>query len=113
MGHRLRTVESMVDAVNKDFWCDRPVLVTGATGLVGNWLVKRLASADTSRFTSQLPTSPVAPVTRTGRSHQKSLFTASTILSTVRSRCPMPILTRVYHAVCPCTARTPHVYMRQ
>ena len=27
------------------FWQDRPVLVTGATGLVGNWLVRRLADA--------------------------------------------------------------------
>jgi len=24
------------------FWSDRPVFVTGATGLVGGWLVKRL-----------------------------------------------------------------------
>ncbi|HEV3189015.1 MAG TPA: GDP-mannose 4,6-dehydratase, partial [Polyangiaceae bacterium] len=31
-------------AVNK-FWIDRPTLVTGATGLVGSWLVKRLVSA--------------------------------------------------------------------
>jgi len=32
----------------KDFWPDRPTLVTGATGLVGGWLVKRLvkSSAD-------------------------------------------------------------------
>jgi CDP-glucose 4,6-dehydratase len=28
--------------VNNQFWTDRPVLVTGATGLVGSWLVKRL-----------------------------------------------------------------------
>ena len=27
------------------FWRDRPVLVTGATGLVGSWLVARLAAA--------------------------------------------------------------------
>ena len=27
------------------FWLDRPTLVTGATGLVGNWLVKRLVAA--------------------------------------------------------------------
>lgn len=27
---------------NKDFWRDRPTLVTGASGLVGGWLVKRL-----------------------------------------------------------------------
>jgi CDP-glucose 4,6-dehydratase len=29
--------------VKPEFWRDRPVLVTGATGLVGSWLVKRLA----------------------------------------------------------------------
>src|SRR5205085_2693434 len=28
--------------VNTAFWRDRPTLVTGATGLVGSWLVKRL-----------------------------------------------------------------------
>jgi len=28
--------------MRKGFWCDRPVLVTGATGLLGSWLVKRL-----------------------------------------------------------------------
>src|SRR2546425_7431784 len=31
--------------VNHSFWKDRPTLVTGATGLVGGWLVKRLLSA--------------------------------------------------------------------
>lgn len=30
---------------NKDFWRDRPTLVTGASGLVGGWLVKRLVEA--------------------------------------------------------------------
>jgi CDP-glucose 4,6-dehydratase len=29
----------------KEFWRDRPVFVTGATGLVGVWLVKRLLAA--------------------------------------------------------------------
>jgi len=33
-------MESMVD---KNFWLDRPVLVTGGTGLLGSWLVDRLA----------------------------------------------------------------------
>ena len=28
--------------MNKGFWLDRPVLVTGATGLVGAWLIRRL-----------------------------------------------------------------------
>ncbi len=32
-------------AVNS-FWQDRPVFVTGATGLVGTWLVKRLLAAE-------------------------------------------------------------------
>jgi CDP-glucose 4,6-dehydratase len=30
---------------NTQFWQDRPTLVTGATGLVGGWLVKRLIQA--------------------------------------------------------------------
>ena len=35
---------------NRDFWRDRPTLVTGATGLVGGWLVKRLLSAGADVF---------------------------------------------------------------
>jgi CDP-glucose 4,6-dehydratase len=31
-------------AVNSSFWVDRPTLVTGASGLVGSWLTKCLAS---------------------------------------------------------------------
>ena len=31
--------------LNTAFWRDRPTLVTGATGLVGGWLVKRLRAA--------------------------------------------------------------------
>jgi CDP-glucose 4,6-dehydratase len=31
--------------MNAAFWKDRPVLITGATGLVGSWLLKRLAGA--------------------------------------------------------------------
>lgn len=31
--------------VNRTFWLDRPTFVTGATGLVGNWLVRRLLEA--------------------------------------------------------------------
>ena len=33
---------------NQKFWLDRPVLVTGATGLVGGWLVKHLLSVQAS-----------------------------------------------------------------
>ena len=32
-------------ANNTSFWQDRPVLVTGSTGLLGGWLVKRLISS--------------------------------------------------------------------
>ncbi len=31
--------------MNAGFWADRPVLVTGATGLVGGWLTRRLVTA--------------------------------------------------------------------
>ncbi len=31
--------------VDADFWRDRPVLVTGATGLLGSWLTRRLIDA--------------------------------------------------------------------
>ena len=31
--------------MTEQFWVDRPVFVTGATGLVGGWLVKRLLAA--------------------------------------------------------------------
>ena len=31
--------------LNRDFWLDRPTFVTGGTGLVGSWLVKRLMDA--------------------------------------------------------------------
>jgi CDP-glucose 4,6-dehydratase len=37
------TVEDMV--MNTTFWLDRPVFVTGATGLLGAWLVKHLIKA--------------------------------------------------------------------
>jgi CDP-glucose 4,6-dehydratase len=31
--------------LNREFWIDRPTYVTGGTGLVGSWLVKRLIEA--------------------------------------------------------------------
>jgi CDP-glucose 4,6-dehydratase len=38
-------VEDLVVTAAANFWTDRPTLVTGATGLVGSWLVKRLVEA--------------------------------------------------------------------
>ncbi len=40
MAAEISSVENM--ELNRLFWRDRPVFVTGATGLVGGWLVKRL-----------------------------------------------------------------------
>jgi CDP-glucose 4,6-dehydratase len=40
---RPRAVEGL--GMNNGFWRDRPVLVTGATGLVGSWLTRRLLEA--------------------------------------------------------------------
>src|SRR2546425_11305751 len=36
---------SLEDVVSSVFWRDRPAFVTGATGLVGGWLVRRLLDA--------------------------------------------------------------------
>jgi CDP-glucose 4,6-dehydratase len=36
----------MSNGLNQEFWQDRPTLVTGATGLVGGWLVRRLLAAN-------------------------------------------------------------------
>src|SRR2546427_1729110 len=33
-------------SAGRDFWRDRPTFVTGGTGLVGSWLVKRLVDAE-------------------------------------------------------------------
>jgi len=38
--------ERGVTAVETGFWRDRPTLVTGATGLVGSWVVRRLLDLD-------------------------------------------------------------------
>src|SRR5262245_51839264 len=35
----------MIENLNADFWRDRATFVTGATGLIGSWLVRRLVSA--------------------------------------------------------------------
>ena len=43
VGYRRGALEGV--GVTRNFWQDRPVLVTGATGLVGSWLTRRLVDA--------------------------------------------------------------------
>src|ERR1700676_2233997 len=43
MERRRRALADMY--MTRGFWRDRPVLVTGATGLVGGWLTRRLVEA--------------------------------------------------------------------
>ena len=43
MADRNSSMEGM--EMNNSFWMDRPTLVTGGTGLVGSWLVRRLVEA--------------------------------------------------------------------
>lgn len=43
MAGRQGSMETM--ELNRAFWLDRPTFVTGGTGLVGNWLVRRLREA--------------------------------------------------------------------
>ena len=38
-------IQTGKEFVDKDFWRDRPTFVTGATGLVGGWLVKSLVAS--------------------------------------------------------------------
>ncbi|HEV8430597.1 MAG TPA: GDP-mannose 4,6-dehydratase [Pyrinomonadaceae bacterium] len=48
------------------FWLDRPTLVTGATGLVGGWLVKRLLGAKADVVCLIRDRVPQSELTRTG-----------------------------------------------
>jgi CDP-glucose 4,6-dehydratase len=47
VARRQRALENMAVtfSVNKEFWQDRPTLVTGGTGLLGGWLVRYLLAA--------------------------------------------------------------------
>jgi CDP-glucose 4,6-dehydratase len=47
VAQRKRSLESMAvaNSANKQFWQDRPIFVTGGSGLLGSWLVQRLLQA--------------------------------------------------------------------
>lgn len=50
----------------KTFWQDRPVFITGATGLVGSWLVKRLLETGADIVCLVRDWIPQSELTRTG-----------------------------------------------
>lgn len=52
--------------LNVAFWRDRPTLVTGATGLVGSWLVKRLCAAGANVVAVVRDWVPASEVVRSG-----------------------------------------------
>jgi len=54
------------DTFDTHFWRDRPVLVTGATGLVGGWLVKRLLQAQAEVVCLVRDWTPNAEIVRCG-----------------------------------------------
>ena len=56
----------MDSGFDKDFWQDRRVLITGATGLVGGWLVKRLLSAGADIVCLIRDWTPQAEIVRCG-----------------------------------------------
>lgn len=52
--------------VNRDFWRDRPVLVTGATGLLGGWIVKALVGLQADVICLVRDWVPQSELTRSG-----------------------------------------------
>src|SRR5439155_12757478 len=52
--------------INVPFWRDRTTLVTGATGLVGSWLVKRLRAAQADVVALVRDWVPASEVVRCG-----------------------------------------------
>jgi len=55
------------------FWLDRPTLVTGATGLVGSWLVKRLLDAGADVICLVRDRVPQSEFVRTASSEQVTI----------------------------------------
>lgn len=56
--------------LNRDFWLDRPTFVTGGTGLVGSWLVRRLVDAGADVICLVRDWVPQSELVRTGTLEQ-------------------------------------------
>jgi CDP-glucose 4,6-dehydratase len=67
VGEERSTVENrLVNALKSSFWRDRPTLVTGATGLVGGWLTRRLVEAGADVVCLVRDRVPQSELTRSG-----------------------------------------------
>jgi CDP-glucose 4,6-dehydratase len=56
--------------LNRAFWLDRPTLVTGGTGLVGSWLIRRLKEAGADVICLMRDWVPQSELVRTGLSEK-------------------------------------------
>lgn len=68
MEHGQSAVASL--GVREPFWADRPVFVTGATGLVGGWLVKRLLASGADVVCLVRDWVPGCELVRSGDTHR-------------------------------------------
>lgn len=59
--------------MNREFWRDRRVFVTGATGLVGSWLVRRLLEAEADVVCLVRDWTPQAELIRSGMIDQVTI----------------------------------------
>jgi CDP-glucose 4,6-dehydratase len=59
-------VTDAISSESRSFWQDRPTLVTGATGLVGGWLVKRLQDLGANVVTLVRDWVPQSELVRSG-----------------------------------------------
>lgn len=64
MDRKKSTVEIM--ELNHSFWLDRPTFVTGGTGLVGNWLIRRLVEVGADVVCLMRDWVPQSELVRTG-----------------------------------------------
>jgi CDP-glucose 4,6-dehydratase len=72
MGVRGGALEALV---NRGFWLDRRTLVTGATGLVGGWLVRRLIDAGADVVCVERDWAPQSQLVRSGLRDQVATIT--------------------------------------
>jgi CDP-glucose 4,6-dehydratase len=69
----------VADVVNRAFWRDRPTFVTGATGLVGGWLVRRLLDAGADIICLERDWVPQSELVRSGMRDRVKVVTGDVI----------------------------------